>query len=162
MRTLLGITIAIMSVLGTNAAGAPPQLATKKALTLDVAKAMVKISEQEAEKNNWKVCIAVLDDGGNLLYFERMDGVQIGSIEVSQRKAESALKFKRPSKAFADRVATQPGVMTLPGTLPVEGGLPIIHEGEVIGAVGVSGVESFQDAQIAKAGIDALPKILGK
>jgi len=151
-----------MSVLGTNAAGAPPQLATKKALTLDVAKAMVKVSEQEAEKNNWKVCIAVLDDGGNLLYFERMDGVQIGSIEVSQKKAESALKFKRPTKAFADRVAGQPAVMTIPGALPLEGGLPIIYEGEVIGAVGVSGVESYQDAQIAKAGIDALPKILGK
>lgn len=162
MRTLLSVTIAIMSVLGTNAAGAPPQLATKKALTLDVAKAMVKVSEQEAEKNNWKVCIAVLDDGGNLVYFERMDGVQIGSIEVSQRKAESALKFKRPSKAFADRVAAQPGVMMIPGALPLEGGLPIVYEGEVIGAVGVSGVESFQDAQIAKAGVGALPQIVGK
>jgi uncharacterized protein GlcG (DUF336 family) len=91
-----------------------------------------------------------------------MDGVQIGSIEVSRRKAESALKFKRPTKAFSDRVKTEPQVVAIPGAFPLEGGLPIVHENAVIGAIGVSGVTSAQDAEIGQAALDALAKLVRK
>jgi uncharacterized protein GlcG (DUF336 family) len=151
---LLALSIAV------PAAG--QQLATKKALTLEVAKAMAKAAEDHAGANKWNVAISILDDGGHLIYFSRMDGVQIGSIEVSRRKAESALKFKRPTKAFSDRVKTEPQVVAIPGAFPLEGGLPIVHENAVIGAIGVSGVTSAQDAEIGQAALDALAKLVRK
>jgi glc operon protein GlcG len=139
------------------------ELATKWTLTLAVAKQMAQASEAEAAKNQWTMVTAIVDDGGNLIYLQRMDETQIGSIDVAQRKAQSALKFKRPTKAFEDAVAGgRAVVMTLPGALPVEGGIPITVEGRIIGAIGVSGGTSPQDGQVAKAGLDALPRILGK
>ena len=139
------------------------QLATRKALTLDVAKQIAAAAEAEAKKNSWNVVIAIFDEGGNLIYLQRMDETQIGSIEVAQRKALSAIKFKRPTKAFEEAlVGGRQAILSLPGAVPVEGGLPITHEGRVIGAIGVSGVTSQQDGQIAKAGVDALAKIAGK
>jgi uncharacterized protein GlcG (DUF336 family) len=140
----------------------PAQLLNKKALTLEVAKKVAAAGEEFARKNTWKVAIAILDDGANLLYFQRMDGVQIGSIEVSLRKAESAVKFKRPSKAFADGVASRPQLVNLPGAFPFEGGVPLVYQGEVIGAIGVSGATAEQDEMVARAGADALVKILGQ
>ncbi len=140
--------------------GRAAELATKKALTLEVVKAIASAAEVHARNNDWNVVIAILDDGGHLLYLQRMDGVQIGSIEVARRKAESALKFKRPSKAFADGVEGRQALLVLPGSMPFEGGLPIVHDGAVIGAIGVSGVTAQQDGLIAKAGVDALPAIL--
>jgi uncharacterized protein GlcG (DUF336 family) len=137
-------------------------LATKKALTLEVAKAIATAAEGFARQNTWNVVIAILDDGGNLLYLQRMDGVQIGSIEVAQRKALSAVKFKRPTKVFEDGVGGRPALLALPGAMPIEGGLPIEHEGQILGAIGISGVTSQQDGQIAKAALDALPSILGR
>lgn len=138
-------------------------LATRKALTLDVAKQIVAAAEAEAKKNNWNVVICIVDEGGNLVYLQRMDETQIGSIEVAQQKALSAIRFKRPTKAFEDAlVGGRHAILSLPGALPVEGGLPITHENRIIGAIGVSGVTSQQDGQIGKAGIDALAKIVGK
>jgi uncharacterized protein GlcG (DUF336 family) len=134
----------------------PARLLDQKALSLEAARKIAGAAEGFARKNQWNVCIAILDGGANLVYFQRMDGVQIGSIAVSMEKAESSVKFKRPSKAFSDAVATRPQVMDLPGALAIEGGLPLIHEGQVIGAIGVSGVTSEQDGMIAKAGADAL------
>lgn len=136
------------------------ELATKKALTLEVAKEMAAAGEAFARKNNWNVVIAILDDGGNLLYLQRMNNVQIGSIQVAQNKAISAINFKRPTKVFEDGVATRPALLALPGALPVEGGLPIEHEGQILGSIGVSGVTSQQDGQIAKAAVDALATIV--
>ena len=148
---------------GLAAATAPAaNLATKKALTLQVVKAIAAAAEAHARKNSWNVVIAILDDGGHLLYLQRMDGVQIGSVEVARRKAEAAVKFKRPSKAFADGSKSRPALLVLPGGMPFEGGLPIVHDGEVLGAIGVSGVTAEQDGLIAKAGVDALPRILGR
>ena len=138
------------------------ELATKKALTLEVAKAIAAAAEGFARQNTWNVVIAILDDGGNLLYLQRMDGVQIGSIEVAQRKALSAVKFKRPTKVFEDGVGGRPALLALPGAMPIEGGLPIEHEGQILGAIGVSGVTSQQDGQIAKAAVEALAGILGR
>lgn len=157
-RTLL---ISLVTLLTVSVSGAA-DLATKKALTLQVAKGIAAAAEAEARKNQWNVAIAILDDGGHLLYFQKMNGVQIGSIEVSQRKAESALKFKRPTKVFSDGVKNRVQLVQLPGSLAFEGGLPITHDGEVIGSIGVSGVTAEQDGIIAKAGVDALPKVLGR
>ncbi len=138
------------------------QLATKKALTLEVAKQMAAYAEAEARKNQWNVVVAIVDDGANLIYLQRMDDTQIGSIDVAQQKAKSAIRFKRPTKVLEDVVAGgRLGMMQLAGSIPVEGGLPITVDGQIIGAIGVSGVQSNQDGQVAKAGLDALPKILG-
>jgi len=159
MRTPI-LALATLLVAGV-AAGA--ELATKKALTLDVARQIAAAAEAEAVKNKWNVVIAIVDDGGHLIYLQRMDETQIGSVEVAQEKARTAVRFKRPSKALEDAVAGGRNVvLRLPGALPVEGGLPIAADGKIIGAIGVSGVTSQQDGQIAKAGVDALPRIVGR
>jgi len=139
------------------------QLTDKKALTLAVAKQMAAAAAAEAQKNNWNVVIAIVDDGGHLVYLERLDETQIGSIEVALQKAKSAASFKRPTKVLEDVLAGgRMAILTLPGAMPIEGGVPIALDGKVLGAIGVSGVTAQQDGQIAKAGVDALPKILGK
>src|SRR5579862_7364243 len=99
------------------------QLSTKRTLNLDIAKRIVAAAEQEAKKNNFTMFICVLDDGGNVMFIERLDDAQLGSFEVSIEKAKSALLFKRPTKAFEDQVAAgRTAVLKLPGALPVEGG----------------------------------------
>ncbi len=158
-RSIPQVTLALLTLLVSGVCSAA-ELQTKRVLTLDAARQMAAAGEQFARKHNWNVAITVLDDGGHLLYFQRMDGVQLGSIEVSMRKAESAIKFLRPSKAFADDVVKRPQVMILPGAFPFEGGLPIQYQGQIIGSIGVSGVTAEQDGMIAKAAVDALPAIL--
>ena len=116
-------------------------------------------AEAEARKNNWNVVIAIVDTGGNLVMLQRMDDAQFGSIDVAKGKAHTAVAFRRPTKAFQDLIA-QGGVnlrlLKLEGASPLEGGVPIVVGGKIIGAVGVSGVTSQQDAQIATAGADTL------
>ena len=128
-------------------------------ITLEQAKKIMVGAEAEAKKNNWNVVMVVLDSGGNLVMLQRMDGAQFGSIEVAKDKAYSAVAFRRPTKAFDDALA-QGGanlrILRLPGASPLEGGIPIVHDGKLIGAVGVSGVTSAQDAQIGRAGIENL------
>jgi glc operon protein GlcG len=137
------------------------QLADKKALTLEVAKQMAAAAEKEAVNNKWTMVVAVVDDGGNLIYLQRMDETQLGSIQVAQEKAKTALQFKRPTKALEDAIAGgRNAVLKLPA-MAVEGGLPITVDGKIIGAIGCSGGTSPQDGVVCKAGIDALPKILG-
>lgn len=134
-------------------------LATKKSLTLDVAKQIAAAAEAEAKKNNWNVVIAILDDGANLVYLQRMDETQIGSVDVAIAKAASAIKFKRPTKVFEEAVAGgRTAILKLPGALPVEGGVPLTADGKIIGAIGVSGVQSNQDGIIATAGAGALKR----
>ena len=133
------------------------ELATRKALTLAAAKQMAAAAEVEARKNNWNVVICIVDEGGHLIYLQRMDETQIASVEIAQEKARTAVMYKRPTKALEDAVAGgRAVVMRLPGALPVEGGLPVAVEGRIIGGIGVSGVQSSQDAQIAKAGLAVL------
>ena len=145
--------LALAAALAANA-----QLAEKKVLTLAAAKKIAAAAEAEARKNNWSVVIAILDEGGHLLSLQRMDGVQIASIEIALKKAESAVLFKRPTKAFEDQlVGGRTAILKLPGAMPFEGGLPITAGEQVIGSIGVSGVTSQQDGQIAKAGLAALP-----
>jgi uncharacterized protein GlcG (DUF336 family) len=139
------------------------ELATKKALTLAVAKEIAAASSRFAQQNKWLVAITIVDDGGHMIYFERMDGVQTGSIEVAIRKAKTAVAFKRPTRLFEEDVAKgRTALVALPGGMPFEGGVPITADNQVIGAVGVSGATAQQDGMIAQAGVDALPKILGQ
>jgi glc operon protein GlcG len=129
----------------------------KKSLSLEDARKAALAAAAEAKKNKWSVAIAVVDDGGHLVYFERIDDTQIGSIDIAIGKARTAVNYKRPTKALEDALnGGQYAIVTYPNTLPKEGGLPIFTEGKPIGAIGVSGVKSSEDAQVAKAGVDAL------
>jgi len=130
------------------------QTIEQKVLTLTEAQLIVKAAEERAKKDNWNVVISVVDAGGHLICLHRMDGAQIGSVEVSQQKAKTAVYFKRPTKVFQDLVAGgNTAILGLPNVVASEGGLPIIHEGKVIGAIGVSGVTSAQDGIIANAAL---------
>ncbi len=128
------------------------------ALALADAKRMADAARAEAEKNDWRVVIAIVDEGGHLVYLERMDGTQKASCVVAQEKARTAIMFKRPSAMLEKVVADgRLGMMTLPGATTVEGGLPIVYRDAFVGAIGVSGLTSAQDGVVAKAGLDALP-----
>lgn len=129
----------------------------KLAITLDDARRITAAAEAEAVKNGWNVCIAIVDDGAHLLHFVRMEGAQLASVDIALGKARSALLGKRPTKAYEDLIAGgRTAALSMPGITHLEGGVPIVVEGQFVGAVGVSGVKSSQDAQIADAGIAAL------
>lgn len=130
---------------------------SKLFLTLEDAKEITAAAEAEAKRNNWPVVIAIVDEGGHLLYLMRLDNTQYGSIEVAIQKARSAIAFRRPTKILEEQL-NQGHVryLGLPGAIPIEGGLPIVFGNQFVGAIGVSGVRSHQDAQIAQAGIDTL------
>lgn len=137
------------------------QLPTEKRLTLEAARLIADTIETEAKKNNWIVTFVVMDAGAHPILLHRMDGCQIGSIELATRKARAALVYKRETKAFEERMASgQMSTLAMPGVFPSEGGVPVIVDGVIIGSVGVSGVTSAQDGQLAKAGIAALIKVL--
>jgi uncharacterized protein GlcG (DUF336 family) len=132
----------------------------KNALNLADAKQIAAAAEAEALKNNWRVTIAVLDDGGNLIFLQRLDEAPLGSVVVAQEKARTALLFKRPTKVFEEIIAGgRTAMLALPGATPIEGGLPLLNKDQIIGAIGVSGVQSAQDAQIAGAGVEAAAKL---
>jgi glc operon protein GlcG len=156
-RTLATAT----AVLALGFAADAAELATKHALTLEIAKELSAAAEAEAVKNNWNVVIAIVDEGGRLMHLVRRDGTQYGSIEVAQDKARTAIAFRRPTKALEDAVAGgRNAVLRLGDATPIEGGIPIVVDGEMLGAIGVSGATSAQDAQVAQAALDALPAIL--
>ena len=131
-------------------------LADKKALPLATAKKMAEAAEKFATQNKWRMVISIVDEGGNLVYLERMDGSQMGSIGVSQEKAVSSVKFSSPTKNFEDAVAKGGNNMLRLGVMPFEGGLPIVVGGQTLGAIGVSGGSAAQDGQVAKAAIEWL------
>lgn len=133
------------------------QLIDKKTVSLALAKKIAAAGEAEAVKNNLNNVIAIVDDGGNLIYLEKMDGAQIGSIEIALEKAKTAIYFKRATKTYEDRVAGGTNtILKLPNVLPFEGGLPLIVDGQFVGAVGVSGGNPQQDGVVAKAAVEAL------
>jgi uncharacterized protein GlcG (DUF336 family) len=132
---------------------------TKHYLTLEDAKIIAAAAEAEALKNHWAVCIAVVDDGGHMLWFQRLDACALSSVLISQGKASSAALRRRPTKSDEEMVNNgRISALSMPGITFLEGGVPIVVDGEIIGAVGVSGVKSSDDALIAQAGIDALLK----
>jgi uncharacterized protein GlcG (DUF336 family) len=129
------------------------------AITLEQAKDVMAGAEAEAARNNGPVVIAIVDPGGNLVMLQRLDNAQFGSLEVARQKAWSAAAFRRPTKVFQDAIAgggANLRLLRLEGASPLEGGIPIAVDGQIIGAIGVSGVTSEQDAQIAQAGADKL------
>jgi len=129
----------------------------KPVLTLEDAKRVATAAEAEAQANGWKVVIAVVDDGGHLLYLQRNHDTQFGSVETATAKAHASVAFQRPTKASEDAVLSGRLIhLALPGVIPAEGGVPLVREGVVIGGLGISGVRSFQDGQIAAAGVIAL------
>jgi glc operon protein GlcG len=132
-------------------------LGTTKFITLEAAKKMAAAGEAEARQNGWNVAIAIVDAGGGLILFQKLDETQPGSIAVSQGKARAAALFKRPSKALEDAIAGgKQGFLAVEGIVPIQGGLPVVVDGKVLGAVGVSGVTSAQDEQVAQAALRAL------
>jgi glc operon protein GlcG len=128
----------------------------KPSLTWADVKKMLAACEAEAVKNKWAVAISVVDEGGYLLGFERMDGAPIISAEVSLGKARTSAMTRRPSKFFEDRIKDRPAFITFPAGLPIQGAVPIMHQNECVGAIGVSGVQSHEDEQVALAGVGAL------
>lgn len=132
-------------------------MTSKPLLTLDDARRIAAAAEAEAQSNAWKVVIAVVDDGGHLLYLQRSHDTQFGSVETAITKAHAAVAFQRPTKASEDAVLSGRLIhLALPGVIPAEGGVPLLRDGVIVGGLGISGVRSFQDGQIAQAGANAL------
>ena len=129
---------------------------SKPCLSLADVKTMLAACEAEAAKNKWAVSISIVDDGGFPLGFERLDGAPAISAEVSVGKARTSAMTKRPSKFFEDRVKDRPAFVTFPAGLLIQGAVPVMHQNQCVGAIGVSGVQSHEDEQIALAGVAAL------
>lgn len=127
-------------------------------ITMEAARRAMAAAEAEATRNNWGVAIAIVDSGGHLVMLHRLDGTQIASIRIAEGKARTALEFRRPTKALEDAVAGGGAALRLlavEGLYPLEGGVLIEAAGRIVGAIGVSGVLSSQDAQVARAGAEA-------
>lgn len=167
LRSNFTALIVVACLARSAAAQAPTAPATPPAppmpygASIDLATALKVLAsaKAEADKNSWPVAIAIVDTGGHLVAFHRLDNTQLGSVEVALGKAKTATLFRRPTKAFQD-VMAQGGaglrILALPGATPVEGGLPIVVDGKIVGGIGVSGVQSSEDAQIAAGGLSAL------
>jgi len=153
----LGAAMVIAFAHTASAQGGPPPYGAP--ITLDAAKKAMAAAEAEAKKNNWPVVISIIDSGGHLVALHRIDNTQLGSIEIATGKAMTALKLRRPSKVLQDAIAGGGAGLRMlaiyPGVIPLEGGILIVSGGKIIGAIGVSGVASEQDAVVAKAGAEA-------
>jgi len=156
--TLVGLSLLALAVLAPAVASAQPLPNHYGApIGIDAARKVAAAAIAEGKKNGWTVAAAIVDPGGTLVYFERIDGTQNGSSTVAEEKARTSAAFKRPSKMLEDAVkAGNTQFLRLPGALPIEGGLPLVVDGKIIGAIGVSGASSAQDGQCAKAGADTL------
>ena len=157
--TLLGVASLEAQQAPATPPPAPPPYGAP--ISLEQAKKVLAAAEAEARKNNWNVVISIVDSSGHLVTMSRPDNTQFGSIEVAREKAYSSVAFRRPTKVFQDLIAKggeNIRLLQLTGASVLEGGIPIVVDGKIIGGIGVSGVTSAQDAQIAQAGIDALKK----
>ena len=128
-------------------------------ITIEAAKKIAASAVAEARKNNWYMAVAITDGGGDLVYFEKMDGTQTGSVNVAIGKARSAAMFRRSTKVWEDIVAGGGAgirILGLEGAVPIEGGLPLLKDGKIVGAIGLSGATAQQDGLAAKAGADTL------
>lgn len=131
---------------------------SKPCLTAEDAQKAMAACKAEAAKNKWNVTIAIVDDAGFLLHLERLDGAGPMTAEVAVAKARTAAVTRRPTKFWEDRVKERPAFVKFPDNLPIQGGVPILHQGDCAGAIGVSGVQSYEDEQIANAGLSAIGK----
>jgi uncharacterized protein GlcG (DUF336 family) len=158
----LGIALFAAPAAAQQATPAAPQRIPYGApISLEAAEKVLAAAEAEAKKNGLAVAIAVVDSGGNLVAFHRLDNTQIGSIRIAEGKARTAIEFRRPTRVLQEAVAGG-GVglwwLRVEGIVPLEGGVPIQSDGKITGAIGVSGGLPSQDAQVAQAGADALAK----
>ena len=158
MRNLIAVGAALLAAaLAFEASAQMPQYGTD--INLEQAKKVIAAGQAEAKKNNWPIAIAIVDNHGFLIAFEKMDGTQSASVNIALDKASSAAMYRRPTKVFQDLVAgggAGTRFLNLRGASVVEGGLPIVVGGKIVGGIGVSGVNSDQDGVVAKAGTDAL------
>jgi uncharacterized protein GlcG (DUF336 family) len=151
VSTSLAISGAAMAQGGPPAYGAP--------ISIEQAKKAAAAAVAEAAKNNWGLCISVVGPSGDLVYFEKMDNCQYASIVISQHKARTAARYRRPTKVFQDAMQKSPSnlnLLTLDDVIASDGGYPIVVGGKIIGAIGTSGATGAQDGQAAQAGIAAL------
>ena len=152
-RIMLGVVLALSAGLA-SAQERPPY---GNSITVDQAKKIAAGALAESKKNSWRMAISIVDNHGFPVYFERMEDTQTASIQIALDKAKTAAMFRRPSKAFEDGIAKgRVALLGLSGATPIEGGLPIMVDGRVIGGIGVSGMNSDQDAQAAEAGLKAM------
>lgn len=162
MPRLSRLTVAALTVFFLAAAQhafAQAPVPYGESISLADAKKAIAAAEEEALKNKWPVAIAVVDPAGFLIAFSRLENTQLGSVEVALQKAKTSALFRRPTKVFEDMLAAGGAgtkILSLPGAIPIEGGLPIIVDGKIVGAIGVSGVKSTEDAVIATAGLAAV------
>ena len=158
-QTFVKVLLSMLFALCASSALAQMPNPYGASINLETAKKAAAAAAAEARKNNWNMAIAITDGGGALVYLEKMDATQTGSVKVAVGKARSAAMFKRPTKVFQDAVAGGGAglrILGLDGAVPIDGGLPIVLDGKIVGAIGVSGAAGDQDAQCAKAGVDAL------
>ena len=152
MKRVMLLSAALLAVATTARA----QLRETKALTLDGAKNIVAAAEAEAKKNNWNLAYAIVDAAGGLVLFHKGDGARPSNVDFALAKARTAGRYQRETRLLDSSVTAGRVQFLATDALPIEGGVPIIVEGQIIGAVGISGATSAQDAQVAKAGIAAL------
>lgn len=158
MKTLLKTLVLASAVAVTSAFAQTGPAPYGPAISLDAAKRAMAAAEAEAKKNNWPVVITIVDSAGQTVMLHRLDNTQYASIGIATGKANTAVNFRRPTKALEDAIAGGGAglrLLAVEGITPLEGGIPIIVDGKIIGGIGVSGVTSQQDAQVAKAGADA-------
>ena len=160
MKTLRSVTLATLAATlfaATTASAQVPQYGPN--ITLDVARKVMVAAVAESRKNSWPMAIAIVDNAGQLVAYERMDNTQTASVHVAIEKAVSSATYRRSTKVFQDLVAgggLGMRILGLPGAVPIEGGLVLMQDGKLIGAIGVSGMASDQDGVVAKAGVDAV------
>lgn len=129
---------------------------TKTILTAEDARKIADSCKAYAASKNWNISVAVVDDGGYLMHFERMDGAPLTSAKVAEGKARAAALGRMPTKMMEDTIKERPAMLTFPDRLGVQGGVPVKHNEECVGGIGISGVKSHEDEEVALAGLKAL------
>jgi glc operon protein GlcG len=149
-------TLAFAVVLPAVAVNAQAPTPYGPEITLETAKKVAVAAIAEAVKNKWPVAVAIVNNHGFLVYYERLDDTPTAGPNIAVEKARAAAMFRRPSRVFEDMSKTRVAVLGLPGAMPITGGLPIVVDGKMVGGIGVSGATSEQDEQVAQAGLDGL------
>jgi len=146
-------------VMAQGSLAPPPQIPYGLAISTEAAKSVATAAIAEARRNGWTMAIAIVDPGGHLVYFEKMQDTQTGSVDPAIEKARTSALFRRPTELFQNAVAAGGEglrVLRLTGVIPIDGGVPLIVDGKVIGAIGVSGGSGQQDGQVARIGASAV------
>ena len=155
MACLATFVLTAVTVSAQAPVAAPPPMPYGPSIGIEASKRVAAASVAEARKNGWFMAIAIVDPSGDLVYFEKMDNTQAASVAIAMDKARSSARFKRPTKAMQDVLATGgEGLrfLALQGAIPAEGGVPLVMDGKIVGAIGVSGGSGQQDSQTASAG----------